>query len=103
MITEAQERLYNLIPYGKANAISRDNLCKLMNCKDRALRKRIHELRLNGYVICTDTRHKGCWKPTKRSEVNDFIIQMQSYGKQCFSAAKSAKEYMKNHEDQLHV
>lgn len=103
MLTEAQERLYNIIPYGKDQAISRERLVQLLGRCDRMIRYDIKELRMNGVVICSDTQHKGYWKPTKRSEVEDFIMQMESYGKQCFNASKSAREYMKNHEDQLHV
>lgn len=103
MITELQERLLNIIPFGKDNAITRDKLANLIGYSDRKIRDNIHHLRMNGYVICSDSGHKGYWRPTKRSEVNDFIIQMESYGKQCFMASKSAREYMKNHEDQLHA
>lgn len=103
MITEAQERLLTLIPRGKENAISREQLSSMLDMPDRKVRKMIEELRVEGYVICSSTQHKGYWKPTKRSEVNEFIIQMNNYGKKCFNAAKSAREYMKNHEDQLHV
>lgn len=103
MLTEAQERLYNIIPYGKDQAISRERLVQLLGKDDRKVRSDIKELRMQGFIICSDTKHKGYWKPTKRSEVEDFIMQMESYGKQCFNASKSAREYMKNHEDQLHA
>lgn len=103
MITELQERLLSLIPHGKDNAISREQLVTLTNVSDRKVRKIVEELRAEGNIICSSTQTKGYWKPTKRSEVEEFIIQMNNYGKQCFNAAKSAREYMKNHEDQLHA
>ena len=103
LITEAQERLSNLIPYGKDKAVSRERLASLMGMNDRTVRNNIKNLRLSGEIICSDTSHRGYWKPTKRSEVEEFIEQMNSYGKQCFNAAKTAREYMENHEDQLHA
>lgn len=103
MTTEAQERLLALIPYGKNNAVSRDYLTFMINRSDRVVRSMIKNLRASGTIICSDTQYKGYWRPTKRSEVNEFIIQMNNYGKQCFNAAKTAREYMKNHEDQLHA
>lgn len=101
--TESQERLLNLIPYGKENAVSREYLSYMLGKKDRMVRILIKELRIKGNIICSDSKSKGYWKPTKRSEVRDFITQMSHYGKQCFNAAKSAREYMKDHEDQLHA
>ncbi len=101
MLTEAQERIYSLIPLGKDNAISRELLRAYTDMSDRKIRKIIHELRINGRVICSDSSCKGYWRPTKRKEVEEFIEQMESYGKQCINAGKSAREYMKAHEDQL--
>ncbi len=103
MITEAQERLLNLLQFGKENAVTRDYLSFMLDRNDREIRRMIEELRQEGYIICSSTQHKGYWKPTKRSEVNEFIIQMDNYAKKCFKACQSAKEYMKNHEDQLHA
>lgn len=102
MLSESHERLLNILQYGKSNAITRQELIDLMNISDRKLRSMIHDLRTEGKVICSDAGGKGYWLPTKRSEVQDFIDQMSSYGRQCFNAAKSARKYMKDHEDQLH-
>lgn len=102
MLSESHERLLNILQYGKANAMNRQQLSDLMNISDRKLRSMIHDLRTEGKVICSDAGGKGYWLPTKRSEVQDFIDQMDSYGKQCFNAAKSARKYMSDHEDQLH-
>lgn len=101
MLTEAQERVFSLIPLGKDKSISREMLRVYTDMSDRKIRQIIHELRINGKVICSDSSCKGYWRPTKRKEVEDFIEQMESYGKQCFNAGKSAREYMKSHEDQL--
>lgn len=101
MVTEAQERIFSLIPLGKENAISRESLKAYTDMSDRKIRQIIHELRISGKVICSDSSCKGYWRPTKRKEVEDFIEQMESYGKQCFNAGKSAREFMKAHEDQL--
>lgn len=102
MLSEAHERLWNIIPYGKKNAMTRSHLTVLMSISDRKVRTMIHDLREAGMVICSDTQGKGYWKPTKRSEVEEFIDQMNSYGRNCFAAAKSARKYMQDHEDQLH-
>lgn len=102
MLSEAHERLWSIIPYGKKNAMTRSHLVVMLDMSDRKVRAMIHDLRAAGKVICSDTQGKGYWKPTKRQEVQDFIDQMDSYGKQCFNAAKSARKYMADHEDQLH-
>lgn len=101
MVTEAQVRILNIIPFGKENAISRELLKTYTDMSDRKIRQIIHELRISGQIICSDSGCKGYWRPTKRKEVEDFIEQMESYGKQCFLASKSARQYMLSHEDQL--
>ena len=101
MLTEAHERIANLIPYGKDNAISRENLVTLTGFADRKIREIINDLRSNNIFICSTSGQKGYWKPTKRKELEDLAEELHDRGLSCLQTESNIRRYIKIHEDQL--
>lgn len=102
LMTDAQERVLNAIPYGKENAVTREKLCKETHMDDRKVRDIISELR-DFELICSKSGFDGYWRPTNREEVKDFLSENTKRIKSLFKMCKLAREYLKNHEDQLHA
>lgn len=103
LITQTEEIIYALIPFAKKNAITRSELVELTSLPDRTVRKAVANLRENGFIICSSSQKKGYWKPTKKSEVEAFVNEMNSRAISCLKSAKFGREYMKTHENQLKV
>lgn len=100
--TQAQELVLNAIPYGKDNAVTREKLCKKTHMDDRKVRDIIAELR-DFELICSKSGFDGYWRPTNREEVKDFLSENAKRIKSLFKMCRLAREYLKNHEDQLHA
>ena len=100
--TQAQENVLKSIPYGKSNAIKREDLCKQTHMDDRKVRDIIAELR-DFELICSKSGFDGYWRPTNREEVKEFLNENTKRIKSLFKMCKLAREYLKNHEDQLHA
>lgn len=55
------EKLAGLIPHGRENAISRDELSQLMGTGDRRTRRLIEQARADGVLICNGQDGRGYW------------------------------------------
>ncbi len=86
--------ILNYIPYGKENAINRDELTKQTGQSDRINRQLIHIERRKTPIICTD---KGYYRPTEReiSEVKKWIARESNRAKSTFWALRAAKKFVK--------
>lgn len=62
----------DLIPYGKKNRISKENLARKMNISVDDVNKVISQLRRE-YIILSDTKIGGYWRPNTRGELLAFI------------------------------
>lgn len=102
LMTDAQERVLKAIPYGKDNAKPRDKLCEETHMDDRKVRAIIAELR-DFELICSKSGFDGYWRPTNREEVKEFLSENTKKIKSLFKICRLAREYLKNHEDQLHA
>lgn len=100
MITESHEIILNLIPYGKKRAITREELKELTGFQERKICEIISEIRKNKLIV-SSSGLKGYYKPTTRNEVEAFIKEGESRAKKNFASIKLAKNYLKDHEDQL--
>ena len=65
--------LLNLIPYGKENAISREDLSKLTGWDDRRVRDEIKRLMRNGERILSSSSAKGYWRSDDPDEIERFL------------------------------
>lgn len=101
ILTESQERILELIPYGKNKAIAKGTLVDLTGFNERKIRKIVSELR-DYYVIVSSSGGKGFYRPTNRREVQEFIDENTRRAKKIFTMIQTAKRYMVNHQDQEH-
>lgn len=65
--------LLNLIPYGKENAISREDLSKLTAGTNRRVRDEIKRLMRNGERILSSSSAKGYWRSDDPDEIERFL------------------------------
>lgn len=89
-----------LLPVGKENAISGEQLKQLAGCKSiRELQHLIADERNRGAIICSGSS-KGYWRPKDRQEIERFCQSMTSRANNILSAAKSARSALEIPEGQ---
>lgn len=90
-----------ILPTGKENAISTNELAVLMGFSDsRALQADIAKARENGQVILSSVQG-GYFLPASDDEVREFIGALQARAIGTFKALKSAREYLKENREQI--
>lgn len=62
--------IVDFIPEGKANAIPRHELARVLGMTDRAVRKAIEEARDKGELICNDGDGEGYYIACEIEEIN---------------------------------
>lgn len=65
--------LLKLIPYGRENAVSRNDLQRLTGMNDRAVRMEVKRLLRLGEPILSSSKHGGYWRSENLDEWNEFI------------------------------
>lgn len=66
------------IPHGKENAISRNELSRLLKLPDRQVRKLIEQKRQRGIPILSSSREKGYWLSEDISEIQAFLKESEN-------------------------
>ena len=66
-----------LIPFGQKNRIKKEDLAKKLNVPIEAVNKIISELRKR-YLIFSDTKIGGYWRPDSEQELLEFIKEHNS-------------------------
>ena len=100
------EEMYDSIPVGSENAISKEELIKLWGVKsERSVRLTIAELRQtdNGdnYVIVSFSNGKGYYKTDDPGEIANFKREIISRAKNTFAPLKKANRILLSYENQL--
>ena len=67
----------DLIPYGQKNRISKEELAKKLNLPVKEVNMVISELRKQ-YIILSDTKIGGYWRPDTEKELLEFIREHNS-------------------------
>ena len=67
--------IMDYIGVGKSNAVTRNELCALMNLPDRAVRKLIEEERNRGEIIINEQDGRGYYQSNK---VEDMVAQYRA-------------------------
>ena len=71
------KNILNVIPYGKENAISRQNITKLTGVCDRIIRHTVKELNKelvkHGEAILSSSKVRGYWRTTNIYEMKEYI------------------------------
>lgn len=73
----ARGGLIDLIPIGAANAITKAQLRKITGLNDRAVRFLMHQARMEGKQILTNTKYGGYYFPESPQETVHFIRSMR--------------------------
>lgn len=86
--------IYDLLPKGQDNAISRRNLMAITGMSDRTLRATIAAERRSGALIMssTDTENGGYYRPANVEELRRFVASMTKRGKATFAAIEQAQK-----------
>ena len=83
--------LVELIPKGKSNAITRQELCELTCLKDRDVRERISQIRRERPIISAG---KGYYLPESDEEVRSWIEREGKRARSIFWSMRGAKQYL---------
>lgn len=85
------------IPYGKANAISNNDLAIELGMKARDARRLVHQARANGEPICStcEERKGGYFMPVTKEEARIYFRQQRSRIKSAIAALNGVKKYLK--------
>lgn len=87
--------IYDLLPEGQKNALSRRELIALTGMSDRALRKAIADERRAGALILSNVEYgrSGYFRPApgNAGELRRYIASMTSRGRKTFAVLKAAK------------
>jgi hypothetical protein len=83
---------WDVIPVGKQNALTYDNLCYIWGCDQRKARAILHELSLydNGdnYILIRSSKGKGFYKTDDEAEIQAYKRECLSKGKSVFAPVK---------------
>ncbi|MBE6677923.1 MAG: hypothetical protein E7597_03915 [Ruminococcaceae bacterium] len=90
-------KIFELLPEGRENAISRRDLMTITGLNDRELRKTIAAERRAGALILssTDSEHNGYFRPASADELRRFVASMTRRGKATFAAVAAARKALK--------
>ena len=92
-----------LLPIGKENAVSTNELVNLLGCKSaRELQERIALERNAGAVICSSTTG-GYYLPANHAEMAEFCKTLENRAFNTLMALKSTKRAMKMPEGQQSI
>lgn len=89
------------IPVGRENAISREQLARQWNMRDRDARRMIAELRAeaggDGYAILSTSRKpSGYWRSNDPAEIRGFIRETEARARNTFLAIRDAKRVLRS-------
>lgn len=91
-------RIFELLPEGQENAVSRKDLATITGLNDRELRRAIASERREGALILssTDSEHSGYFRPASADELRRFVASMTRRGKATFAAVAQARKALKH-------
>lgn len=86
--------ILDYIPYGKENAIKRENLVLITKLSDRNVRELIAEARREEVIINLQDGG-GYYRPTCKAEIERYLKQETRRAKSIFYHLKSARRALK--------
>lgn len=86
--------IYDLLPVGSENAISRRQLMQITGLEDRKLRRKIEKERKAGLLILSNTSEGsgGYYKPASTTEIRRWITMMEAYGRSVYAVLHTAQK-----------
>lgn len=95
MSSEVSDLIF-LIPEGKENAISRNELVMRSGKTDREVRREIQELRAQGFFICNNQDGKGYYVSTDIEELRQQYKSDTARAMAILKRRKSIRDYLKS-------
>lgn len=94
-------RILELIPKGRENAVSLYYLAEMLNVNERTIKKYISHIRKNGTPIVGD--QFGYYKPANREELEWFYRIFRKRGLTALSSISSARQDLQEVPGQLSI
>ncbi len=88
-------KLSEIIPIGRANAVSMHSLSVRLAVKPRTLRLLIQREREQGAPICSDLEHGGYFMPANECEARSYYRQQRSRIKSARAALNGVTKYLR--------
>lgn len=90
------ELTIDMIPFGRENAVTREELCRITGMSDRIMRKSLHDLRRDHCIINLQNG-RGYFRPGEDDGplVKRFLKQERARALSSLWAARGAKEWIK--------
>lgn len=90
-------KITDYIPYGKANAISNNDLSIVSGTNKCETRRLVHQARANGEPICStcEERGGGYYLPCNVNEAYAYLRQQQARIRSARAALRGVKRYIK--------
>ena len=95
------EKLLEVIPVGRFNAIHLKDGALKMGVTEGGFKNLVRKARKDGAFILSDTC--GYWQSDDRAEVQAFLDSMDKQAKSRFSSTKSMRNYISEVEGQLSI
>ncbi len=93
--------IYDLLPVGAENAISRRELSALTGIEDRQLRRQIaSERRAGALILSSSETNGGYYRAASREELQRYVRSMQSRSKEILTVIRTAEEALAASEGQ---
>lgn len=96
-----KKNILDLIPFGKENAISQEELAIRMQSDCRTARAAVFNARVRGAVICSTCEGEptaGYYRPISVAEALPYVNMQRSRIASAKAALRSAEEYISNAE-----
>ena len=100
--TEQKQKtsIFDLLPVGAENAVSRRELSALTGIEDRQLRRQIAKERRAGVLILSSSESNGgYYRAASREELQRYVRSMQSRSKEILTVIRTAEEALQNYEE----
>lgn len=93
--------IFEMLPEGRENAISRRNLMTVLGMSDRSLRLAIAAERRAGALILSSTAVDGggYYRPANAEEIARFVASMERRAKSTFAAVTEARKALRELEE----
>lgn len=94
--------IFEMLPEGCENAISRRNLMTVLGMSDRSLRLAIAAERRAGALILSSTcvDGSGYYRPTNAEEIARFVASMERRAKSIFAVVTEARKALRELEEE---
>ena len=89
-------QILDLIPIGKKNAVTREQLMEITGQSDRKNRQMIENARAEGEIICNDQDGKGYYLPETLEEVYRAYKQGHSRAMSILKQQKTMRKVLKD-------